>query len=71
LIVYVQYLVRDLPLPSGVKVVIIFLGTTGVLLLSYQFFVRNTWLGVLLNGRRHSQSVSVRQEPSSVYVPKM
>ena len=71
LIVYVQYLVRDLPLPSGVKVVIIFLGTTGVLLLSYQFFVRNTWLGVLLNGRRHSQSVSVRQEPLSVHVPKM
>ena len=58
LIIYVQYLVRDLPLPSVVKVVIIFVATTSVLLLSYQFFVRNTWLGVLLNGRRHSQSES-------------
>lgn len=56
LIIYVQYLVRDLPLPSGVKVVIIFAATTSVLLLSYQFFVRNTWLGVLLNGPRHRKA---------------
>jgi len=70
LIIYIQYLVRDLPLPSGVKVVIIFVATTSVLLLSYQFFVRNTWLGVLLNGRRHSPSASVRKEQLGIHVPE-
>jgi len=71
LIIYAQYLVRDLPLPSGVKVVIIFVATTSVLLLSYQFLVRNTWLGVLLNGRRNSQSASVRTEQLSIHGPEM
>ncbi len=62
LIIYIQYLVRDLPLLSGIKVTIVFVATTSMLLLSYHFLVRNTWLGVLLNGRRHSPPSSNREE---------
>ena len=62
LIIYIQYLVRDLPLLSGIKVIIVFVATTSMLLLSYHFLVRNTWLGVLLNGRRHSPPSSNREE---------
>ena len=62
LIIYIQYLVRDLPLLSGIKVSIVFVATTSMLLLSYHFLVRNTWLGVLLNGRRHSSPSSNSEE---------
>ena len=70
LIIYVQYLVRDLPLLSGIKVIIIFVATTSMLLLSYHFLVRNTWLGVLLNGRRHSQPSQNHEERMIVLAPQ-
>jgi peptidoglycan/LPS O-acetylase OafA/YrhL len=70
LIIYIQHLVRDLPLLSGIKVVIIFVATTSMLLLSYHFLVRNTWLGVLLNGRRHSQPSPDREERMIVLAPQ-
>ena len=66
LIIYIQYLVRDLPLLSGIKVTIVFVATTSMLLLSYHFLVRNTWLGVLLNGRRHAPPSSNREERMAV-----
>lgn len=66
LIIYIQYLVRDLPLLSGIKVIIVFVATTSMLLLSYHFLIRNTWLGVLLNGRRHALPSSKREERMAV-----
>ena len=66
LIIYIQYVVRDLPLLSGIKVIIVFVATTSMLLLSYHFLVRNTWLGVLLNGRRHAPPSSNREERMAV-----
>lgn len=38
------------------KLLIISVVSIGLLLLSYQLLVRNTWLGVFLNGRRESKS---------------
>ena len=70
LIIYIQYLVRDLRLLSGGKVIIVFVATTSMLLLSYHFLVRNTWLGVLLNGRRNSPPPPNREERMIVLAPQ-
>ncbi len=52
LVILLQHTVRDWPLPALVKFLFICLVTTGVLLLSYQYMVRYTWIGRLLNGPR-------------------
>lgn len=55
LLMVFQFLVRDWPLPSFVKFVLVCAVTTALLLLSYQLCVRNTWIGKLLNGRRYPE----------------
>ena len=52
LIIGAQWAVRDWPLASGVKYCLVLLAVTGLLLPIYQFLVRYTWLGKLLNGPR-------------------
>ena len=52
LIIGAQWAVRDWPIASGVKYFLVLLAVTGFLLLIYQFLVRYTWLGRLLNGPR-------------------
>ena len=52
LVIGAQLAVRDWPLASGIKYFLVFLSITGLLLLIYQFLVRYTWLGKLLNGPR-------------------
>ncbi|MHC4879530.1 MAG: acyltransferase family protein [Planctomycetota bacterium] len=52
LIIYVQYLVRDWQAPAFLKFSAVCLVTSGLLLVSYQLFVRYTPIGTLLNGRR-------------------
>lgn len=48
-----QFLVRDWQIPSFLKFVLVCTVTTSLLIISYQWLVRNTWIGVLLNGRRY------------------
>lgn len=46
-------LLYQLPLPALVKMAINITATTLVCLGSYRLFVRHTWVGALLNGKRH------------------
>ena len=52
LVLILQFIVRDWPLPALLKFTLVCGATTISLLISYQFCVRYTWLGNLLNGPR-------------------
>jgi len=48
----IQYMLLSLDISAFIKMPIVCLLTTGILLLSYRFMVRYTWLGRMLNGER-------------------
>jgi peptidoglycan/LPS O-acetylase OafA/YrhL len=52
LVIAAQAIVAPWPLPSHVKFVLLLGAVTAILLVSYQLFVRYTWIGVILNGPR-------------------
>jgi hypothetical protein len=52
LVIAAQAIVAPWPLPSHVKFVLLLGVVTAILLLSYQLFVRYTWIGLVLNGPR-------------------
>ncbi len=52
LVVYLQQVLSPLPLPGILKLALILTVSSAFLLLTYQFCVRYTPIGVLLNGRR-------------------
>ena len=52
LVVAAQLWARDWPRAAGVKFALIFAGVFAVLLASYEWLVRPTWVGALLNGRK-------------------
>ncbi|MCX5691795.1 MAG: acyltransferase family protein, partial [Planctomycetota bacterium] len=52
LVIVGQALLLSLPLPPGVKFVLLTAGVVVVLLIGYHFLVRKTVIGVLLNGKR-------------------
>jgi membrane-bound acyltransferase YfiQ involved in biofilm formation len=54
-VVSFQILVAPYPWHWLVKIIFILLPSFSVLLLSYQFLVRKTRIGVLLNGRRYDK----------------
>lgn len=55
LVIALQQVVRDWPLPAPVKFLLICAVATGLLLLSYEWLVRHTWVGLILNGRRRDR----------------
>ena len=52
LIIAAQWAVRDWPLPSLFKFVLVSVVVSSFLLATYQFMVRYTWIGRMLNGPR-------------------
>ncbi len=52
-IIFFIALIRPFDWHWGIKFVIIWGGSMGILLLSYHYLVRFTWIGAILNGRRH------------------
>ncbi len=58
LVFFTQWLVLEWPLPVVVKFALVVLFVTGILLIAYEYVVRYTWVGTLLNGPR------TRQQPA-------
>jgi peptidoglycan/LPS O-acetylase OafA/YrhL len=53
LVIALQITVAHLPLPWPVKFPLLVAVALGVLLLSYHYLVRSSWIGLLLNGHRY------------------
>jgi peptidoglycan/LPS O-acetylase OafA/YrhL len=54
--IWIPALLAPVAVPAIVKFLIVLSGTTLATVLSYHYFVRNTWIGVLLNGRRYPRA---------------
>ncbi len=60
LVIAAQLWVRDWQVAAGWKFLLICGGVFAVLLLSYEYAVRYTWVGAFLNGRKHRQAATTR-----------
>ena len=49
-------------MPTEAKVLVVVAASTVVLVASYDLLARSTWIGVLLNGRRHPRRFCVRRD---------
>ena len=58
LILALQFWVSKWPYPGFLKFLFIFTLTVGILLLIYEYAIRYTWVGTMLNGKRTRESAS-------------
>lgn len=58
-IVLFQWMVKDWPLPGLLKWVLVTIATMAVLLVSYEWGVRYTFIGAILNGRKYRERAEV------------
>lgn len=62
LLVTVGALFTDLPWPATPKLFLTMAVTTAILVLTYDGFVRSTWIGAWLNGHRRPREIFTRRE---------
>jgi len=55
LVIVLQVMIRDIPLPSFIKFISLIMVTTLILLMTYERFVRYSLIGTMLNGPRSKQ----------------
>jgi glucan biosynthesis protein C len=58
LLVALEALVAHWPVPAELKLVLVVAAATGLMLLSYRYMVRGTFIGALLNGRRYPRKAA-------------
>jgi len=58
IVVWLQVAVAEVPLHWSLKLTFISVATIALALLTYDLFVRSTWIGALLNGRRRDRAVT-------------
>ena len=51
-VIVLQFVVKDRPLPGLLKWALVSTVAMGLLLLSYEYLVRYTFVGAILNGRK-------------------
>ena len=51
-------LIVDWPVPSTIKFLIVLISTTTICFITYHYFVRGTFIGKFLNGRKYSRKLS-------------
>lgn len=56
LIVAIEAVVAEWPLPAGLKLMLVVAAGVAIMLSTYRWFVRSTWIGALLNGKRHPRA---------------
>ena len=64
LVIWAQGAIVGWPIPGWVKGLIVSIGVTGLLLVVYEWGVRYTWVGALLNGRKHRNPPTLKQVSS-------
>jgi peptidoglycan/LPS O-acetylase OafA/YrhL len=66
-VVWLQVAVAEWPLHWSLKLALVSVATIALALLTYDLFVRSTWLGQLLNGRRRDRVLFARrsQQPQT------
>lgn len=69
LVMALQVLVFDWPVPAAIKLAGIIAVALAILLMSYHYLVRNTWLGGWLNGRRQPRAPAPPQQDSPAAAP--
>lgn len=57
----------DLPFPAFIKFVIVLFTTTLLCFISYHYFVRNTFIGKFLNGRKYSRKIAEKPVANTGY----
>jgi hypothetical protein len=56
LVMAIQIMVMSWNMPSYIKLILLCVVVTPILLISYEYMVRYTWIGAMLNGRKHRQA---------------